>query len=110
MTITSTRVGDALVLRVTGRLDAVTSPDFEKTCQEYLTSDSRRIVMDFEGVEYISSAGLRAILLAGKTVRASGGVLGLSGLRGTVKKTLEMAGFCELFPVHDSIEAALEPR
>ncbi len=110
MTVTPTHVGDAVVLRVAGRLDAVTSPDFEKTCQQYLNSESRRMVMDFEGVEYISSAGLRAILLAGKTLRARGGVLGLSGLRGTVKDTLEMAGFCALFPVHDSIEAALASR
>jgi anti-anti-sigma factor len=110
MTVTSTQAGDALVLRVAGRLDGVTSPDFEKTCLQYLNSENRRMVMDFEGVEYISSAGLRAILMAGKKVRAGGGVFGLSGLRGTVKDTLEMAGFCDLFPVHDSIEAALEPR
>ena len=110
MTITPTHVGDAVVLRVAGRLDAITSAEFEKTCQQYVNPESRRMVVDFEGVEYISSAGLRAILLAGKAVLAGGGVLGLSGLRGNVKETLEMAGFCALFPVYDSIEAALEPR
>ena len=110
MTITSTHAGDAVVLRVAGRLDAITSPEFEKTCQQCINSESRRMVVDFEGVDYISSAGLRAILLAGKAVHAGGGVLGLSGLRGTVKDTLEMAGFCALYPVYDSMEAALEPR
>jgi anti-anti-sigma factor len=110
MTITSTHAGDAVVLRVAGRLDAITSPEFENTCQQSVKPETRRMVVDFEGVEYISSAGLRAILLAGKAVRAGGGVLGLSGLRGTVKNTLEMAGFAALFPVYDSIEAALEPR
>ena len=110
MTITSTHAGDAVVLRVAGRLDGITAPEFENTCQQCITSESRRMVVDFEGVEYISSAGLRAILLAGKKVHAGGGVLGLSGLRGTVKDTLEMAGFCSLYPVYDSIEAALEPR
>jgi anti-anti-sigma factor len=110
MTITSTHAGDAVVLRVAGRLDAITSPEFEKTYQQCINSESRRMVVDFEGVEYVSSAGLRAILLAAKMVHAGGGVLGLSGLRGTVKDTLEMAGFCALFPVYDSMEAALEPR
>ena len=110
MTITSTVAGDAVVLRVAGRLDAITSPEFEKTCQQCINSASRRMVVDFEGVEYISSAGLRAILLAGKAAHAGGGGLELSGLRGTVKDTLEMAGFCALYPVYDSIEAALEPR
>jgi anti-anti-sigma factor len=110
MTITSTHAGDTIVLRVAGRLDAITSPEFEKTCQQCINSESRRMMVDFEGVDYISSAGLRAILLAGKAVHAGGGVLGLSGLRGTVKDTLEMAGFCALLPVYDSMEAALEPR
>jgi len=110
MTITTTHAGDAVVLRVAGRLDAITSPEFEKTWQQCINSESRRMVVDFEGVDYISSAGLRAILLAGKAVSAGGGVLGLSGLHGTVKDTLEMAGFCALFPVYASMEAALEPR
>ena len=110
MTITSIHAGDAVVLRVAGRLDATMSPEFEKTWQECTNSEIRRFVVDLEGVDYISSAGLRAIVLAGKTVRARGGVLRLSGARGTVKDTLEIAGFCALFPVYDSMEAALEPR
>ena len=110
MTITTTHAGDAVVFRVAGRLDAITSPEFEKTCQQYINSESRRMVVDFEGVEYISSAGLRAILLIGKTVKAGGGVLEFSSLRGAVKDTLEMVGFCTLFPVYASAEAALEPR
>jgi len=109
MTISLTHAGDTLVLRVAGRLDAMTSPEFEKTCQQCINSESRRMVVDLEGVDYISSAGLRAILLAAKAVQAGGGVLGLSSLRGAVKDTLEMAGFCALFPVYDSMEAALEP-
>ena len=110
MTITTTHAGGAVGLRVAGRLDAITSAEFEKMCQQCINPESRRMVVDFEGVEYISSAGLRAILLIGKAVKAGGGVLGFSGLRGTVKDTLEMVGFCTLFPVYDSLEAALEPR
>jgi len=110
MTITATHAGDAVVLCVAGRLDAITSPEFEKTCLKSINSESRRMVLDFEGVEYISSAGLRAILLAGKKIHAGGGVLGFSGLRDTVKSTMEMAGFCALFPVYESTDAALEPR
>jgi anti-anti-sigma factor len=110
MTITATQTDGALVLRVTGRLDAITSPEFEKTCQECIKAETRKVVVDFEAMEYISSAGLRAILLVGKTVQAGGGVLAFSGLHGTVKDVLEMAGFSALFPVYDSVEAALGPR
>jgi anti-anti-sigma factor len=108
MTITSNHTGGTLVLRVAGRLDAITSPEFEKSCQECIKAETRKVVVDFEGMEYISSAGLRAILLVGKTIQAGGGVLVFSGLRGTVKDVMEMAGFCSLFPVHDSVEAAVE--
>jgi len=108
MTITSTKVGDALVLRAAGRLDGVTSPEFQKLCQQYISSPSGRVVMDFGGVEYVSSAGIRVIFEAGKKVRAGGGELRLSGLHGTVKGTLEIAGVAALFPVYDSVEAALE--
>ena len=110
MTITSTHAGDAVLIRVAGRLDAITSPEFEKTCRQCINPDSRRMVVDLEGVDYISSCGLRAIILVAKTVQAGGAVFGLSSLRGTVKDTLEMAGFSALFPVYDSVEAALEPR
>ncbi|MCE5308303.1 MAG: STAS domain-containing protein [Acidobacteriales bacterium] len=110
MTITSNYAGDAVVLRVDGRLDAITSPEFEKTCQQCIKPDTRKALLDLEGVEYISSAGLRAILLVGKTIQSVGGVLGFSGLRGTVKDVIEMAGFSALFKVYDSVEAALEPR
>ena len=110
MTITTTHAGDAVVLRVAGRLDAITSAEFEKTCLQCISPASRRMVLDFEGVDYVSSAGLRAILMAGKKVQAGGGTFGLTGLRNAVKATLEMAGFCTLFPVFDSMEAALESR
>ena len=110
MTITSTRADNAVVLRINGRLDAITAPEFESACQQCINPESGRVVLDFEGVEYISSAGLRAILLVGKTVKSTGGALVLSGLRGTAKLVLEIGGFCTLFPVYDSAEVALESR
>ena len=110
MTITSTRADNAVVLRISGRLDAITATEFESTCQQSISSETRKVVLDFEGVEYISSAGLRAILLVGKTVKSGGGTLVFSGLRGTAKLVLEIGGFCTLFPVYDSVEAALGSR
>jgi anti-anti-sigma factor len=110
MTITATQAGSALVLSVSGRLDAITSPEFEKTYQECIKPETRKVVVDFDALDYISSAGLRAILLVGKLVQEGGGVLEFSRPRGTVKEVLELAGFSALFPVYDSVEAALEPR
>jgi len=107
MTITPSFAGGALVLGVDGRLDSLTSPDFTAQCQE-LIGANQKVVVNVEGVDYMSSAGLRAILVLGKAVQNGGGVLALCGMKGTVKSVMELAGFRNLFPLYDSVEAALE--
>ena len=106
MTITSESSENAVVIHVSGRLDAVAAPELERACNDQLQAGARRILIDFTGLEYISSAGLRAILSAGKTLHASGGALALCGPEGIVKNVLNLSGFCSLFPVYDSVEAA----
>lgn len=108
MIIASTYADNAAVLRVGGRLDAITAAEFENTYRQSVNAETRKVVLDFQGLEYISSAGLRAVLLVGKMVQAGGGTLVLACLSGTVKTVLEMSGFCALFPVYDSVEVALE--
>src|SRR5579872_2115459 len=110
MTVTSTQSGDVMVLRVAGRLDAVTALDFEMACHQHLDAKTPRVVMDLQGVDYLASAGLRAILMAGKQVKAAGGEFALCGLKGPVKNTFELSGFHRLFPVFDSLEAFLHPQ
>lgn len=110
MTITPTSVGDAVFLEVAGRIDSMTSADFAAKCQDLIGGNQQRVVLNLEGVDYVSSAGLRAIFVVGKTVQNGGGVLALCGLKSTVKSVMELTGLCSLFPVYDSAEAALESR
>ena len=110
MTITSTVAAGSLCLSITGRLDALTSPDFQAKCQETLAANPPKVVMNFEGVDYVSSAGVHAIVAVGKIIQKSGGVLALCGLKGIVKTVLEVSGLFATFPVYDSPEAALESR
>lgn len=110
MTITPSFAGGALFLGVAGRLDSLTSPDFTARCQELIGATQQKVVLNVEGVEYVSSAGLRAILVIGKAVQNRGGVLALCGMKGTVKSVMELAGIQNLFPLYDSAEAALESR
>ncbi len=107
MTVTPSFAGGALFLEVAGRLDSLTSPDFAARCQELIGANERKVVVNVEGVDYISSAGLRAILMLGRAVQNGGGVLALCGLKGTVKTVMELAGFGNVFPLYDSAEAAL---
>ncbi len=108
MTITPTFVAGSLCLTITGRLDALTSPDFQAGCLESLTDNPSKVVLNFQGVDYVSSAGLHAVVSVGKLVRNRGGALALCGLKGTVKTVMEVSGLYATFPVYESAEAALE--
>ncbi len=108
MTVTSTDSQDATVLRLYGRLDAVTAPRLENVCRECIKPDTRKVVLDFQDLDYISSAGVRAVLLVGKKVQADGGTLVLSGLHGSPKTVLEMSGLVSLFPVYESVDDAVQ--
>ena len=110
MTITPSFAGGALCLAIAGRLDSITSPDFTARCQQLIEADQKKVVLNVEDVEYVSSAGLRAILMVGRAIQSSGGVLALCGLKGTVKSVMELAGFRNLFPLYESMEAALESQ
>ena len=60
MQIENERRGASLVVRVSGRLDADTTPAFESHCQQAIAAGERALILDFGPLEYISSAGLRA--------------------------------------------------
>ncbi|KQM78947.1 STAS domain-containing protein [Xylophilus sp. Leaf220] len=98
---------DVLILRLTGRLDSSSSPELERMVNEQLGAGTQRLVFDFSALDYISSAGLRVILLAGKKLRASKGKLVLVGLRDMVREVFEMSGFLTLFAVADTVDEGL---
>lgn len=100
--------GDITILRPVGRLDSATSPELERVVLDHIEGGGRRIVFDLAEMDYVSSAGLRVILLAGKRLRAGQGRLVLSGMREVVRDVFEMSGFLTLFAVTPDLGAALE--
>lgn len=97
----------AAVVSTEGRVDASSAPLFEAHCKQTLTTLNRRsLIVDLESVDYMSSAGLRAILSLGKHTKALGGALVLCGLKGAVREIFDIAGFLGLFPVADTMEKA----
>lgn len=82
--------GDKLTIAVEGRIDAVTSREFEPQ----VTIDGvKELVFDFSGVEYISSAGLRIIVKTLKLMKDQGGTMALSGVRPIVREVFDITGF-----------------
>ena len=96
--------GSALVVRVSGRLDAVTTPAFEAHCQQALAAGERNLTLDFGTLEYISSAGLRGVLTAAKSVAAAGGEFILANAHGIVQQVLDISGFLRMFKIVDSLD------
>ncbi len=98
---------ETVILKVAGRMDAVTAPEFEKECTSLIDNGEKKICVEMSGVEYISSAGLRSVLLVGKKLKSQGGGLAFYELSGMVSEVFKMSGFSSIFPVGDSLDDAL---
>lgn len=110
MNITDRRIGKAVVLEVTGRIDNDTSEAFRLLLVPFLrdcNGDGDRLVLDFAGVDYISSVGLRVLMLAAKQAKKQGGTVVLAGLHSVVKEIFEISRFNLVFQCFASARDAL---
>lgn len=98
---------NALVLAPAGRLDSNTSEIFERQLMARVDAGNTRLVVDFAGLEYISSAGLRVLLMLAKRLKSEGGRFALCRLRAPIREVLEISGFIPLLTVVDDLDAAL---
>jgi anti-anti-sigma factor len=96
----------AVILAVTGRIDMTTSNEFCERLSAMLAG-GRPVVIDFSGVNYISSAGLRALMLASKQARSTGTGLAIAALQPVVLEIFQISRFDQLVPCHSTVEAAL---
>jgi anti-sigma B factor antagonist len=106
MKILATQLGDAQVLALMGRLDSEAAPEFEQRCLREVRGETQTLILDMSGLEYLSSAGLRTILSAGKALQAKDGKLVLCAPPGQTRQIVEAAGFHKLFPVCASVQEA----
>ena len=107
MNLEQERREDLLIVRPRGRLDSSSAPEMERLIAEQLDTGTQRLVLDFTSLDYISSAGLRVVLVAGKKLRASKGKMVLVGLQDMVREVFEMSGFLALFPVRTTLAEGL---
>ena len=98
---------NAIVVTINGRLDAVTAPEYDKKIRELVDGGNINFVVDFEQLDYISSAGLRALLLMAKLLKEKGGRVCFANIKGNVRSVFDMSGFFSIFKVEDSVTAAL---
>ena len=100
MDIHKERVGDVHVVTADGRLDGIYSAAFANQVGELITGTDPRILIDLSNIDFVTSAGLRAVLLLMKKAKASGGVFALCGVNAQVREILDVSGFADIFTVH----------
>lgn len=97
MTITKNAEGTKLTLVVEGRLDTTTAPDLETAIKESI-ADVTELVMDFANLEYISSAGLRVLLSAQKTMNKQGSMV-VKNVNDDINEIFDVTGFSDLLTI-----------
>lgn len=96
------------LVRIEGRLDTSSSPILEKKINNLMEEQKLHLVLDFAGVEYLSSAGMRVLLSATKKVKAKNGGLVIFAVIDEVLEIIKMAGFERILSICDDEEEALK--
>jgi len=107
MDINQTIIDNVPIVSVSGRIDGTTSKDLETILNELIDQNKSEIVLDLEGVVYISSVGLRVLLATQKKVRPKMGDVKLVSLQPFVREVFEMTGFTKLFSIYPNRGEAL---
>ena len=108
MQISVKTTDEVTVLEFEGKLDTQTSPDTQQQLTELIEKGEKKILVNFEKLDYISSAGLRVLLFAAKQLKPSGGELRICSLNEIVKEVFDISGFMTIFKVFGSESEALD--
>ncbi len=106
MDISTTSYKRCELVKVAGRIDSASAPRFEEALQEVLERKRYNIVLDLSGLEYISSAGLRAMVSTQKVCKEHGGQLVLAAVPKAIQEVLDLTGLDALFTAYpDTVSA-----
>lgn len=94
--------GKAAVVQLRGKVDATSATSVEQALVGAIDQGEKKLVIDCAGLDFISSAGLRSLLLAVKKMKAEGGSIALAALQPHVKEVFDISGFSSLFVIHGS--------
>ena len=100
--------GEVLVLNPSGRIDGGNAKEYEESLFERIDSGHANILMNCEGIDYISSAGLRILLMASRRAGKAAGKLVLCSVKDHVQDVFKFSGFAEIISIHDERSEALE--
>jgi len=100
------REDNFLIAGLSGRMDAITATDFTTQLEKWIAEGQKNFTVDCSQLDYISSAGLRAILIIAKQLTTTGGKLQLAALQESVQTVFEISGFNKIIPIFASLDDA----
>ena len=109
MDISEDRKAGAVILALSGKLDATTAKAFENRILTVIDSGAgQRLVVDLAQLDYVSSSGLRMFLLAAKRLQATNGKITLHGLQDQIRQVFDVSGFSSIISIYGSRNEAIE--
>lgn len=97
MAVETTITGNVRIIRMPARLDTSSVQEMEPELRSFCTAGQNTVAIDLSKTEYVASSGLRVLLQMARDLMKAGGAIVLFGLRPSVRKTFEMAGFLSIF-------------
>ncbi|MCX7019699.1 MAG: STAS domain-containing protein [bacterium] len=107
MEIKESTSGTSEVLTITGKIDVTTSGQLQDAIIAGINRGGCDFVLDLSGADYISSSGLRVLLIVIKRLKEQGGRLVIAAASGHIREVFDIAGFTPLFPMYPTIDEAL---
>ncbi len=107
MEIKEDKIDGQVVISLSGRIDSTAAVEFEEKLIEIVDTGCHTMVIDFLRVQFISSAGLRVLLLAAKKVKPYGGKILLCDMSKDVREVFDISGFSSIFDIHENVSNAV---
>jgi anti-sigma B factor antagonist len=108
MEIIESKSGNFTIVELNGRLDTTNYSQVEKKLLEMVEKGENKILVDFKNLEYISSSGLRVLLMILKKVTSLKGAFPLCSLNDNIKQIFDISGFTNIFTIYSNREEALK--
>ena len=108
MTIIQKEKNGIMQLSISGRLEALSADEAEKDFNSVIDDGHENLLVDLARLDYISSAGLRVLLVVAKRIQQSGGKVVLCTLSANVKEVFEISGFSSIFSIFPTNEEAIK--
>jgi anti-sigma B factor antagonist len=108
MDISEDRKADAVILALSGKLDATTAKTFEDRILGVINGGTQRLVVDLSQLDYVSSSGLRVFIIAAKRLQTVDGKIVLCSMKDHVRQVFDLAGFSSMLSIYGSRDEAIK--